>query len=184
MVTECNLFQVKTNLFSFLFPIITLLTSALEIKLFILKKLIQKLIIFCSDSCQLNIKHCFKFNDETTVWWKIFCYFSDIYIHSVNFKFLFSLVSHLSTDTWGQFYQHSTSSFYEHRYLKCKKTVKMSIFFALLGSALLKSASRMLMKLTLGQWFFEIQQRYVDKKFKNMCVKIVFVTRVLSSLSV
>jgi len=35
-----------------------------------------------------------------------------------------------------------------------KKTVKLSIFFALLGSALAKAAHRMLMKLTLGVRFF------------------------------
>jgi len=101
---------------------------------------------------------------------RYFNIFSDINIHSVFFLFFISLVSHMSRDTWGQFYKHSTSSFYKHRSLKRKKTVKMSIFFALLGSALLKSASRMLMKLTLGQCFFEIQQRYVDKKtIKYVC---------------
>ena len=47
-----------------------------------------------------------------------------------------------------QFHQRSTSSFYACRSQKCKKTIKSSSFFALLGSTSVKSACRMLVKLT------------------------------------
>jgi hypothetical protein len=55
--------------------------------------------------------------------------------------------------TWGQFHQCSTSSFYASRSQKWKKTVKLSVFFSLLGSASAKAACRTLMKLTPGAHF-------------------------------
>jgi len=48
------------------------------------------------------------------------------------------------------FYQHSTSSYCACRSRKHKKTVKSSVFFAILGSASVKAANRILMKLTPG----------------------------------
>jgi len=47
-----------------------------------------------------------------------------------------------------KFHQHSTSGFFEHRSQKRKKTVKLSVFFALLGSAHTKAAHRKLIKMT------------------------------------
>ena len=47
----------------------------------------------------------------------------------------------------GQFHQHTTSSFYAGRSRKRKKTVKLSSFFPLLGSAGVKAACRTLVKL-------------------------------------
>jgi len=58
---------------------------------------------------------------------------------------------------WGQFHQCSTSSFYVHRSPKRKKDSQVeSLFLALLGSVCVKSAHRMLMKLTLGVNFANI----------------------------
>jgi len=51
-------------------------------------------------------------------------------------------------DTWSQFHQRSTSSIYARRPRKRKKTVKLSIFFALLGSGGIKAAHKMLVELT------------------------------------
>jgi len=51
---------------------------------------------------------------------------------------------------WCQFYQRSTSSFYAWRSQKHKKIDNLTVFLALLGSAHVKAASRMLMKLTPG----------------------------------
>jgi len=51
--------------------------------------------------------------------------------------------------TTGLFHQHSTSSFFARRSRK-HKTVKFSVFFALLESARAKAALRTLMKLTPG----------------------------------
>jgi hypothetical protein len=51
-------------------------------------------------------------------------------------------------DARGQFHQHSTSSFCGRRSKKQTKTVKISVFFALLGSACTQAVCRMLMKLT------------------------------------
>jgi len=53
-------------------------------------------------------------------------------------------------DTRGQFHQIFMSIFYMFRYRKCKNRVKLSVFFALLGSVLVKAASNMLIKLTPG----------------------------------
>jgi len=52
--------------------------------------------------------------------------------------------------TRGQFHQLSTSCFCLCRFQKNKKTVKLSVFFTLLGSAQAKAAHGMLMKLTPG----------------------------------
>jgi len=51
-------------------------------------------------------------------------------------------------DFRDQFHQRSMSSFYAHRSQKHKKTVNLSVFFAILGSVCVKAACRMLMKLT------------------------------------
>jgi len=56
-------------------------------------------------------------------------------------------------DTRAQFHQHSTYSFYVCRSQK-RKTVKLSIFFTLLGSTSAKAVRRTLMKLTLGHVLF------------------------------
>ncbi len=48
----------------------------------------------------------------------------------------------------GQFYQHSRSSFYACRSRKCKKTNNLTVFLDLFWSAWVKTALRMLMKLT------------------------------------
>ena len=50
----------------------------------------------------------------------------------------------------GQFHQHSTSRFTRTDPKSVKKTVKLSSFFPLLGSAGVKAARRMLVKLTPG----------------------------------
>ncbi len=52
------------------------------------------------------------------------------------------------TVTMCRFCHHFTSRFYVPRSQKHKNTVKLSVFFALLGSALVKAALKMLMKLT------------------------------------
>ena len=43
-----------------------------------------------------------------------------------------------------------TRSFYARRSQKCKKLLDLSVFFALLGSARVKDARKMLVKLTSG----------------------------------
>ena len=43
-----------------------------------------------------------------------------------------------------------TRIFYAHRSLKCKKLFDLTVFFALLGSASVKAACKMLVKLTPG----------------------------------
>jgi len=58
--------------------------------------------------------------------------------------------------SWCQFHQHFTCNFYAQRFLKCKKTVKSSGFFVVSGSARIKAARRMLMKLTPGVTFIDI----------------------------
>ncbi len=58
--------------------------------------------------------------------------------------------SPVSCNTWGQFHQHSTSSFCAYRSRKHTKTGKLSVYFTLLGSVWTKAACRMLMKLTPG----------------------------------
>jgi len=51
----------------------------------------------------------------------------------------------------GRFHHHVMySAFKAHKSLKGKKTVKSSVFFALLGSACVKDAHKMLVKLTWG----------------------------------
>ena len=54
--------------------------------------------------------------------------------------------------SWSQFHQHSTSSFYACKSRKRKKATQLTVFFALLVSARVKAAHRMLMKLTLGRF--------------------------------
>ena len=51
-------------------------------------------------------------------------------------------------ETWSQFHQHSTSSFYACRSQRRKKDSQVKLLFALLGSARVKAARRMLVKLT------------------------------------
>jgi len=51
----------------------------------------------------------------------------------------------IKLEVWGQYRQSFTSTFYTHR---SKKTVKLSVFLGLLGSAHVKAACKMLMKLT------------------------------------
>ena len=68
-------------------------------------------------------------------------------------------LNHLSTvitdytwlSAWGQFHQHSTSSFYACRSQKRKKLLNLTVFLVLLGSARIKAACRMLVKLTPGK---------------------------------
>jgi len=64
--------------------------------------------------------------------------------------------SHASCNTWGQFHQRSTSSFCAYRSRQHTKTVKLSIYFTLLGSACTNAACRTLMKLTPGDDFINI----------------------------
>jgi hypothetical protein len=69
----------------------------------------------------------------------------------------------LDTDPFsikGQFYQRFTTSFYASRSRKRKNTVKLSVFFALLGSVHEKAARRLLMKLTPGVNFIIILWAY------------------------
>ena len=47
--------------------------------------------------------------------------------------------------TWGQFHQHSTSSFYAPRSQKRKKLLDVTVFFALLVSAHVKAACIIIM---------------------------------------
>ena len=61
------------------------------------------------------------------------------------FKVLFIFVKIVN---WGQFYQHSTCSFYARRSQKRKKDCQVKQFFVLLGSSSVKAACRMLVKLT------------------------------------
>jgi len=51
---------------------------------------------------------------------------------------------------WGQFHQLTTSIFHVRIPQKRKKTVKLSVFFALLGSEHAKAARKTLMQLTTG----------------------------------
>jgi len=51
-------------------------------------------------------------------------------------------------DNRCQFHLRSKCSFYAHRSRKQKKTAKLSVFFALLGSSSVKAACRTLMKFT------------------------------------
>jgi len=51
----------------------------------------------------------------------------------------------------GQFHQRSMGSFYAHRSLKHQKTDNMTVFFVLLGCVSVKTAHRVLMKLTPGR---------------------------------
>jgi len=51
-------------------------------------------------------------------------------------------------NSWGQFHQHSISSFYSSRSQKLKKTDSLTVFFALLASAHVQAACRTLKKLT------------------------------------
>ncbi len=73
----------------------------------------------------------------------------------------------------GQFHQHSMRNVYACRSQKCKKTVKLSIIFALLGSALSKAAHRMLMKLTPGVRFFAAFCIYIDSCFATFVLVVV-----------
>jgi len=61
-------------------------------------------------------------------------------------------------ETWGQFHQHSMSSFCTFRSRKRKKTDNWTVFFALLESECAKAARRMLMKSTLGVNFIIVLQ--------------------------
>jgi len=58
-------------------------------------------------------------------------------------------------DSWGQFYQCSTSSFCACRSLKLQKDLQLD-FFALLGSARMQAVHRMLMKLTPLRYLKEV----------------------------
>ena len=69
-------------------------------------------------------------------------------------------------EIWGQFHQCSTSSFYARRSQKCKKLLDLTVFFALLGSASVKAARRMLMKLTPGQGN---GQKLSEQKLSEVC---------------
>ena len=54
-----------------------------------------------------------------------------------------------STNIRGIFHQHSTNSFYASKSQKCqKKLLNLTVIFAILGSALVKSARKLLVKLT------------------------------------
>ena len=57
-------------------------------------------------------------------------------------------------ETWGQFHQHSTSSFYARRSQNPIKLLNFTVFFALLGSASVKAARRTLVKLNPGFSFY------------------------------
>jgi len=50
----------------------------------------------------------------------------------------------------GQFHQHSRAAFMYSEPKSAKKTVKLSIFFVLLGSLCVEAAHRTLMKLAPG----------------------------------
>ena len=69
--------------------------------------------------------------------------------------------SFVELSTWGQFHQRSTSSFYACRSQKRKKTVKLSSFIVLLGSARVKVACRTLVKLTLGVYVCGLMSREI-----------------------
>ena len=56
-----------------------------------------------------------------------------------------------SLSTQGVNFTNILRAAFTHRSQKCKKTVKLSSFFALLGSVHVKAACRMLMKLTPGR---------------------------------
>jgi len=58
-----------------------------------------------------------------------------------------------------QFNQHFTDSFYTHRSRKGKKDSQVVSFFALLGSACIKTARKMFLKLTTGQLRSRLQRR-------------------------
>jgi len=59
-------------------------------------------------------------------------------------------------DTWGQFHQHSTRSFYAQRSRKRKYSAKPSVSFYTFGIYERNAARKMLMKLTPGFNFFNI----------------------------
>ena len=50
--------------------------------------------------------------------------------------------THTQHETWGQFHQHFTSSFYAQRFQKRKKDSQLKQLFALLGSAGIKAAHK------------------------------------------
>jgi len=59
-------------------------------------------------------------------------------------------------DTWAQFHQRSTYSFYARRSRKRKKIDDFTVFFTLLSSAHVKAALKTLMKLTPGVNFINM----------------------------
>jgi len=52
--------------------------------------------------------------------------------------------------SWCKFYQRFTRSFYVHRSQKCKKTDGLTVFFALLGSVLIKVSCKIFVKFSQG----------------------------------
>jgi len=65
---------------------------------------------------------------------------------------------------WGQFHQHSTSSFTRADPKSTKRLDELTVFFALLGSVSAKAVHRMLVKLTPGLNFINILCRAQKRK--------------------
>ncbi len=72
----------------------------------------------------------------------------------VSFPYLSHLVVGITMsklEHWGRFHQHFMHSFYMHRSRKAqKKTDSLTVFFALLGAACVKTARPMLVKSNHG----------------------------------
>jgi len=86
-------------------------------------------------------------------------------------------------DPWGQFHQFFTSSFYsDHKKSSCK------VFFALLGSAHIKAARKMLVKLTPGVNFINVLRTaftLVDpKRVKKIQLSHMYLLTLAGSASV
>ncbi len=114
-------------------------------------------------------------------------------------KRVFPIICWSHATSWGnrryfrcQFHQHLTQSFYVRRSQKRKKTVKLSVFFVLSGSACKKAASWMLVKsppdaawqkcINWGE--LNIRTKNIRTK-KNLCErerKVIFVSSLLTMM--
>jgi len=70
-------------------------------------------------------------------------------------------------DTWGQFHQHFTQSFYVRRSQRHKNTVKPSVFFALLESARVQACPKNVGEIwwPLAQMTILLQQFFLDNYY-------------------
>jgi len=76
---------------------------------------------------------------------------------------------HFEFETRCQLHQRYTHSFYVRRLLKHNKDWQLDCIFALLGSAHIKAARKMLIKLTPGPYFFNVlRAAFTHKDLKTV----------------